>query len=137
MTLERNGRLCGCIGRLAADRPLWKTVVSAAIGAAVGDLRFRSVRPDEVDALQVEISVLTPLRPVADASEIVLGQDGIVLSKGGRSATFLPHVATEMRWDLAATLSHLAQKAGLGDDEWREGATLQVFQAEVLEEPCD
>ena len=73
-------------------------------------------------------------RPVAGPDEIVLGRDGVILTKGGRSAVFLPQVATEQGWDRATMLDHLCRKAGLGAGEWRKGAEFLVFQADVFGE---
>ena len=81
--------------------------------------------------------MLSPMKQVAGPDAIVLGTHGVLLTKGGRSAVFLPQVATETGWDKGTFLSHLAQKAGLPADAWRQGATFQVFTAQVFgeEEP--
>ena len=71
---------------------------------------------------------------VASYRDIVLGTHGVVLEKRGRSAVFLPQVATETGWTLDQFLSHLAQKAGLGASDWKEGATFRVFTAAVIHE---
>jgi len=88
----------------------------------------------ELPQLEFEISALTPPRPVASYHEIVLGRHGMVLAKRGRSAVFLPQVAPEQGWDLPTTLTHLAQKAGLRADDWKEGAEYLVFEAIVFHE---
>jgi AMMECR1 domain-containing protein len=75
---------------------------------------------------------LTSLVPVAGPEEIVIGRHGIVLSKGGRKSVFLPQVAPEQGWDRETTLTHLALKAGLGPDAWREGCEFLVFEADVF-----
>ncbi|RPJ45506.1 MAG: AMMECR1 domain-containing protein, partial [Candidatus Latescibacterota bacterium] len=84
--------------------------------------------------VELEISVLTPSRPIRDPDEIVPGRDGVVLQKGGKSAVFLPQVATEQGWSREEMLDHLSRKAGLPAGAWREGATFSVFQAEVFSE---
>lgn len=129
----REGRLRGCIGVIEAREPLVDAVVHAAVSAA-HDPRFPALRREELGGVEVEVSVLSPMRHVPGPDAIVLGTHGVLLGKGGRSAVFLPQVATETGWDRDTFLSHLAQKAGLPADAWRQGATFQVFTAQVIEE---
>jgi AmmeMemoRadiSam system protein B/AmmeMemoRadiSam system protein A len=134
VTLEKHHRLRGCIGHMAEDRPLCQVVGAMALQAAFNDRRFDPLAAGELDDVEIEISVLTPHRPVTGPEEIVVGRDGVVLRKAGRSAVYLPHVATEQGWDRDTMLDHLARKAGLPADAWREGATFLTFQAEVFGE---
>ena len=134
VTLTQAGRLRGCIGTIEGSMPLAAAVAENSVGAATRDTRFEPVQPEELDDLHIEISVLTPLRSVASRAEIVLGRHGIILQKGTARAVFLPQVAPEQGWDLETTLTHLALKAGLGPDGWREGASWQVFEAEIFGE---
>lgn len=134
VTLTKNGRLRGCIGDIRAHRPLYRSVMANAVNAALEDPRFKPMTPDEVDEIEIEISALSPMREVADASEIVIGRHGVLLRKGRRSAVYLPQVAPEQGWDLEETLSHLSMKAGLAADGWREGTTFEVFEATVFSE---
>ena len=90
--------------------------------------------PVEVGELSIEISAMTPPVAIGSWSEFVVGKHGIVLSKSGRSAVFLPQVAPEQGWTAEQTLTHLAQKAGLAPDAWREGAEFEVFEAQVFNE---
>jgi len=135
VTLQKNGQLRGCIGHIAPQMPLENAVIENAMSAAFRDPRFDRLVKEELPALRIEISVLTPLAPVASYQDIKIGQHGMVLSKKGRRAVFLPQVAPEQGWGLEETLSHLAQKAGLGPDDWREGAQYEVFEAIVFGEP--
>ena len=134
VTLHRDGRLRGCIGYIQGIKPLLEAVVDNAVAAAVRDPRFLPVTPDEVPHLQVEVSVLSPLRPVAHWREIEIPRHGVVLRRGPAQAVFLPQVAAEQGWDRETTLSHLALKAGLPPDAWREGAEFAVFTADVFAE---
>ncbi|MCE9613507.1 MAG: AmmeMemoRadiSam system protein B [Lentisphaerae bacterium] len=135
VTLTRpDGSLRGCIGDIIATVPLCESVRDNAIRAATQDPRFQPVTPMELPALHIEISVLTPPRPVTSFKEIELGRHGIILSKGRRRALFLPQVAPEQGWDLPETLTHLALKAGLPSDAWMDGAEFQVFEAIVFGE---
>lgn len=135
--IRTKGRLRGCIGQIVPTYPLFEAVVVAGVSAAVNDRRFPPVRPDELDDLEVEVTVLSPPHPVADWQEIALGTHGIVLRRGENSAVFLPQVATEQGWTLPETLSHLARKAGLPAGAWREGCTLEVFTGQVFHEVRD
>ncbi len=134
VTLHQKGRLRGCIGRLGGDFPLALAVSWMAVQAGTADSRFAPVTLQELDSLEIEISAMTPMQPIARASEIVVGKDGVVLRKAGRSAVFLPQVATEQGWGLTELLDNLSLKAGLPRDAWRSGARFQVFQAEVFGE---
>ena len=134
VTLKKRGQLRGCIGRLVPDMPLGKLVGSMALQSAFQDPRFSPVSASELKDLEVEISVLTPMKPVSGYQDIVVGRDGVVLSKEGRSAVFLPQVAPEQGWDRDTMLDHLAMKAGLSQDAWRRGAKFSTFQAIVFHE---
>jgi AmmeMemoRadiSam system protein B/AmmeMemoRadiSam system protein A len=134
VTLKKHGELRGCIGDIFPQRPLYKSVITNAIYAAFADRRFAQVQKDECGEIKIEISALTPPSPVSSAQAIRIGTDGMVMYKNGRSAVFLPQVAPEQGWDLETTLANLSIKAGLAPDAWKEGATFQVFQAEVFGE---
>lgn len=134
VTLEKHGDLRGCIGTTQAKRPLYQTVQWAAIAAAVQDPRFPSVVPEELEEIEIEISVLSPLRPIEDVNEVQVGVHGLYIVKGQRSGLLLPQVATEQGWDREAFLRGVCRKAGLPEGCWREGAQLYVFTADVFEE---
>jgi AmmeMemoRadiSam system protein A len=134
VTLHVHGDLRGCIGFPGADRPLDEVVGQCAIAAATGDPRFPPLAAAEVPDLEIEISVLTPIVPVADLSQIEVGRDGLVAQQGFRRGLLLPQVATEHQWDRETFLSHTCLKAGLRPDAWRSGATISRFQAEVFSE---
>ncbi len=135
VTLHKRGMLRGCIGSLEARLPLAEAVRSSAISAAFGDPRFPPVTAGEVNDLEIEISVLSPLRRVGSADEIAVGTHGVVVSKGMRSGVFLPQVATEQGWDRETMLNCLcSHKAGLPEDAWRRGCDLSVFTTQVFAE---
>lgn len=131
---KTTGALRGCIGEILPMRPLVEAVAERAVDSALHDPRFMPVTERELANLRVEVSALTPPKPVASWKDIVLGRDGMTLEKNGHFAVFLPQVAPEQGWDLATTLSYLSQKAGLSSDAWREGAKFETFQAEVFHE---
>jgi AmmeMemoRadiSam system protein B/AmmeMemoRadiSam system protein A len=130
---KKEGRLRACMGVIEAREPLQEAVMHAAVSAA-HDPRFPKLRLSELDSLEVEVSALSPTRRVPSPSAIRVGEHGVVLSKAGRGAVYLPQVATEQGWDRATMLDHLARKAGLPEDAWRSGATFEVFTAQVFAE---
>ena len=134
VTLKKHGELRGCIGHMAEDMPLARTTGLMAMQAAFNDSRFTPVTLSELNDLEFEVSVLTPFKPIAGADEIVVGTDGVVLAKAGRSAVFLPQVATEQGWKTPELLDNLCRKAGLPVGAWKSGAQLYVFQAQVFHE---
>lgn len=135
VTLHYHGNLRGCIGTIGGKPgPLYRNVIDNTISSAFRDPRFTPLRQEEFIEVEVEISVLTPPRPVASWREIEIGKHGIILSKHRQQAVFLPQVAVEQGWDLETTLTHLAVKGGMPADAWKEGAQFQVFEATVFNE---
>ena len=132
-TLHLRGKLRGCIGYVFPTSPLYRTVAETARAAALDDPRFHPVAAEEVTALKVEISVLSPLRPIAP-EEIVIGKHGLVVSQGSRRGLLLPQVPVEWNWEAQTFLAQTCLKAGLAADAWRYGAELQAFTAEVFSE---
>ena len=134
VTLKRNDQLRGCIGRFDANEPLYKVVQQMTVAAATEDPRFDPIEAREINKLEIEISVLTPLRRIHSIDEIEMGKHGIYLRKGLRSGTFLPQVATDTRWTKEEFLGHCAQdKAGLGWNGWKD-AEMYVYEAIVFSE---
>jgi AmmeMemoRadiSam system protein A len=105
-----------------------------AMAAAFQDSRFSQLTPGELKEIEIEISVLTPMKPLSHPEEIVVGRDGVVLKKGERSGVFLPQVATEQGWNRTELLDNLCLKAGLPTGSWKKDAQLLAFQAEVFKE---
>ena len=105
-----------------------------AVSSSTQDSRFPPVKPDELDKIDIEISVLTPLKKIENIDEITLGKHGIYLKKGFASGTFLPQVATETGWTLEEFLGHCARdKAGIGWDGWKE-AEIYTYEAIIFSE---
>ncbi len=132
--IRAQGKLRGCIGQPEPTFPLYYGTVTAALGAALHDPRFAPVRESELARLAIEVTVLSPRRPIASYREIQIGIHGVVLEKGGRAALFLPQVAPEQGWTVEPMLDALAEKAGLAKDDWRSGARLSVFTGQVFQE---
>jgi len=132
VSLHKHGHLRGCIGHFGEDYPLHEIVAEMARAAAFEDPRFMPVTRDELDDLDIEISVLTPMRRIQSLEEFELHRHGIYIKKGYRSGTFLPQVADEVNWTKEEFVGHCSQdKAGLGWDGWRD-AELYVYEAIVF-----
>jgi AmmeMemoRadiSam system protein A len=136
VTLKNRGRLRGCIGKFISEAPLIELVAEMAKSSATRDPRFFAdpISPRELDKLDVEISVLSPLKRTDDPLSLRLGVDGIYIKKGGASGCFLPQVATETGWSKEEFLSYCcAHKAGLAADAWKDPETeVHLFTAEVF-----
>jgi AmmeMemoRadiSam system protein B/AmmeMemoRadiSam system protein A len=127
------GRLRACMGVMDAQQPLVDAVVQAALWAA-NDPRFPPLGLDELEGVEIEVSVLSPMRSVRSPRFIRLGEHGVVLAKDGRRAVFLPQVANEQGWNRDTMLDQLSLKAGLPKKAWQHGATFEVFTAQVFSE---
>ena len=134
VTLTRGKHLRGCIGHIEAARPLYETVRECARAAALDDPRFDPVTPAELPSLQIEISILSPLRDVAP-QQIEVGRHGLLISRGPLRGLLLPQVAVEWNWDREQFLEETCVKAGLPPNAWKHGARIQAFTAQILKEP--
>lgn len=140
VSLHRDGELRGCIGALEPRGTLYQELLSCARAAATRDPRFDPVTLDELDGLDLEVSVLSPLEPLAAKDEaealqrIRPGQDGLVLQAAGRSATFIPAMWEQLP-DPRAFLRQLRRKAGLPEG-WTPGTRLFRFTADRYQEPA-
>lgn len=134
VTLRKDGKLRGCIGQFTTTSPLHQTVRELAQAAAFYDKRFSPVREAEIPDIEIEISVLSPLKRIHSPDEFIPEKHGIYLSKGNRSGTYLPQVAEETGWSREELLGHCARdKAGIGWDGWKE-ADLYIYEALVFKE---
>jgi AmmeMemoRadiSam system protein A len=132
VSIHRNGELRGCIGNVHPAGPLLRSAAECAIAAAVADPRFMPLMPGELDEVEFEISVLSPMQQVHKVSEIEIGTHGLLISKRNARGLLLPQVATTCGWDRERFLQEVCKKAGLPPDDWQDGATIQCFTAFVF-----
>ena len=133
VTINKRGQLRGCIGYIQSYKPLYQTVEEMAAQAAFNDPRFDSVTERELPDLEIEISVLTPLKRIKGVEEIEVGKHGILIEKGFYSGLLLPQVATEYGWDRKTFLEHTCLKAGLPKDAWKdEDTAISIFSADIF-----
>jgi AmmeMemoRadiSam system protein A len=135
VSLHVNDELRGCIGYVTAVKPLWQTIMEMAEAAAMRDPRFRPVHCEEMEKLEIQISVLSPMRLISDYEEIVIGEHGLLIEKEYNNGLLLPQVATEYNWDRIAFLEHTCFKAGLPKSAWKDpGTKIFIFSAEIFSE---
>lgn len=144
VTLEHQGHLRGCIGSLEAREPLIQNVIKNAYNSAFKDPRFMPVRQSEVEDIDIEISVLTEPEELeySDDNDLLSKlnppKDGVVLSKAGKSATFLPlvwgHFKKDGDYDKIGFLTELCLKAGLEADDWKRDCTIKIYHTILMKE---
>ena len=136
VTLHKDENLRGCIGHMHARMPIYKAVIEMAVAAAFEDPRFPSVQKEELDKIEIEISVLSPMERISDYKQIRMGIDGVWIKKGFRSGVYLPQVATDTGWDRETFLRSLcSSKAGLPADAYKDSETeIYIFQVEKFSE---
>ena len=134
VTIRNRGELRGCIGHIEPDQPLGGVIARCAIAACSADPRFPAVTATELPQLDVELSLLGPLEPIAGPEAIEIGRHGLVVEQGWHRGLLLPQVAMEWKWDAETFLAQTCHKAGLPRDAWKQGARLWRFEAEVFGE---
>jgi AmmeMemoRadiSam system protein A len=125
VTVRVSNRLRGCIGVVAPDEPLGDAIVRCAAGAASQDPRFPPIGADELEDLQIEISLLSAMAPLR-VEEIEIGRHGLMVVNGGQRGVLLPQVATDHDLTVEEFLAETCRKAGLPADAWRQPET-QIF----------
>lgn len=134
VTLRKQRRLCGCIGRLWALESLANVVAHCAAAAATEDPRFSRLRGDELAEVEIEISVLSAVQRTRP-EHVEAGFHGLVISRNGHRGVLLPQVAREHRWPVERFLEETCRKAGLDANAWKEpGTQVEIFTAETFSE---
>lgn len=132
VTLKKAGNLRGCIGHFTGTGSLGRTIIDMAASAALSDPRFSPVSPEELDQIEISISLLSPMIP-SRPEDVVPGTHGIYIRSGYSSGTLLPQVALEEGWDRETFLRHTCLKAGLPPDSWKDDKVrIFTYTAEVF-----
>ena len=135
VTIHSHGMLRGCIGNIVGRRPLIDTVLEMAHAAAFDDPRFPMLAPEEFNIVDIEITVLSPLRRITDIEEIQVGVHGIYITMGYNSGVLLPQVPVEQGWDLLTFVEHTCIKAGLSTEAWKDpAAKIEIFSGIIFSE---
>ncbi|WP_319470880.1 AmmeMemoRadiSam system protein A [uncultured Pseudodesulfovibrio sp.] len=133
VTLKLGGNLRGCIGNVQGSGELFRTVWNMARSAAFEDPRFPPLHENEFQAIDYEISILSPIDVCPNPELVEIGRHGLIMSREGRSGLLLPQVPVEWKWDRETFLAQTCVKAGLPRDAWRkEGTTILWFEAVVF-----
>jgi len=131
VTIQKNGALRGCIGNFREDKNIVENVAEMALQAAFNDVRFPPLSENELEQITIEISVLSPMIPVNSFDEIVIGRDGLYITKYFNSGVLLPQVATEHGWDVTEFLEYTCLKAGLPKNAYEDTDT-KIYRFEAL-----
>lgn len=136
VTLHKEGKLRGCIGHMHAQMPLYKAVIEMATASAYEDPRFHPVQKEELEKIEIEISILSPMERISDYKKIRMGIDGVWIKKDFRSGVYLPQVATDTGWDRETFLKSLcSSKAGLPADAYKDpDVKIYIYQVEKFNE---
>jgi AmmeMemoRadiSam system protein A len=132
-SLYLNGELRGCVGFILPVGSVYRAVIDTARAAAFEDARFHPVTMEEARHLEIELSILSPPRPIS-VEEVEVGRHGLLISLSGQRGLLLPQVPTERNWDRITFLQQTCRKAGLPPDAWQRGALIEAFTAEVFGE---
>jgi len=135
-TLYLNKELRGCVGYVLPTSSVYRAVAETARTAAFGDNRFSAVTKQEAPLLEVELSILSPSRPIP-AGDVEIGRHGLLISWHGQRGLLLPQVAIEHHWDRKTFLEQTCRKAGLPADAWLNGAAIEAFTAEIFGEKSE
>lgn len=135
VSLRLEDALRGCIGYLDALQPLPAAVQDTAKAAAMRDPRFDPVREDELQDIDIEISLLLPLEKISSPDEIIIGRDGLMIRCGKQQGVLLPQVAVRAGFEPLSFIEHTCLKAGLPKDAWKlPQCEVFRFKAEVFGE---
>ncbi|MDN3510246.1 MAG: AmmeMemoRadiSam system protein A [Candidatus Jettenia sp.] len=138
VTLRTHGELRGCIGRFISDIPLYQLISELAISSATEDFRFESnrIKLSELTNLEIEISIVSELKPIKNPFDFELGKHGIFIKRGDQIGCLLPQVAVETGWNKAKLLSYCCSgKANLPSDAWKsKDIEIFTFTVEIIEE---
>lgn len=135
VTLTKNKELRGCIGYILPIKPFSNLLVDAAISSATKDPRFDPLEKEEIDQVEIEVSILSEPKKIESISEIEVGKHGLIVRRGPFQGLLLPQVAVEHNWDKITFLQYTCIKAGLSPNDYKDKETeIFIFTAEVFSE---
>lgn len=135
VSLHKDGDLRGCIGYIEGIKPIQISVKEMALSAAFKDPRFPPISLEELESLDIEISVLSQIKKIKCIEEIEVGKHGLIIEKDFYKGLLLPQVAVEYNWDRESFLQHTCNKAGLPQDAWKDKETkIYLFSADIFSE---
>ncbi len=140
VSLHKKGELRGCVGFPYPVMPLWTAVIEAGVSAGFNDPRFESLKAEELEEIEIEISVLSSPKEIKESKskagkKIRIGKDGLIIEMNGRSGLLLPQVAVEWKWNPEEFLEQTCIKAGLNKKDWKQKeCIIKCFQAQIFKE---
>lgn len=135
VTIHKKGKLRGCIGYIEGFMPIREAIYDLALSAAFRDPRFNPLSTEEYPHIDFEISILSPIERINSIDEIIIGEDGLIITKGMKRGLLLPQVATENNMSKEEFLSHTCMKAGLSPNEWKSSEVqIEKFSAVIIRE---
>jgi uncharacterized protein len=133
VTITQHGKLRGCIGNFQSQQPLYREVAQMAVASATEDPRFPPLQKADLENINLEITVLSPLQKIENIDEIIVGTHGIYIEKGLHRGVLLPQVATEHSWDSKIFLQQTSLKAGLNAEDWQlPDAEIYIFSGQIV-----
>lgn len=139
VTLHKKGHLRGCIGYPQPIMPLNEAIIDAAQSAAFKDPRFPPLTEEELEFIDLEISVLTTPEeiivkgPEEYKEKIKIGKHGLIIKNPKGSGLLLPQVPVEMEWNIEDFLKNICFKAGLYEESWKsEKSQIFSFEAQIF-----
>ncbi|HZY10961.1 MAG TPA: AmmeMemoRadiSam system protein A [Bacteroidota bacterium] len=135
VTIRKGNTLRGCIGYLEPIKSLIDTIQEVTMKAALEDFRFLPVTSEELDEIEIEVSVISPMTLISDCNDISIGEHGLMVEHGNYRGLLLPQVAIEFGWDKDTFLSHTLRKAGIPENLWNSPKLkIFTFTAEIFSE---
>lgn len=135
VTLHSHGKLRGCIGYVEGFKSIYHTIIDMAKSAAFHDPRFSPISLKEMDEIEIEISLLSPLEKFKDINEIEIGKHGLLFKSGMASGLLLPQVAVEWGWNVEEFAEQTCRKAGMNLNCWqRSDCDKYRFEAVIFSE---
>jgi AmmeMemoRadiSam system protein A len=129
----RSQELRGCMGTLTSEEPLYREIIKNSVIAGLEDFRFKPLTREQLESTHFEITIMGVLEKLTDPSQLKLGQQGLVISRGKQQGLLLPQVALENEWNQTEFLNQTCIKAGIPPDSWKkEGTNIFSFSAQVL-----
>ncbi len=135
VTLKIDGNLRGCIGYIQGYKPLYIAVYEMAAEAAFNDPRFPALNTNEFKLIDIEISVMSPLKSINNIEEIQVGVHGLFVKRGYHSGLLLPQVADEWGYNRKEFLMSVCMKAGMNKQCYNDDETeIFIFSADIIKE---
>ena len=134
VTLKLNGELRGCIGSVYPTKPLILDIIDNAKNAAFQDPRFEPLTVEELEGLEISVSILSAIERIdfKDERDLLskIHPHGVILVERDKRAVYLP-VVWEQLPDKEIFLNSLKEKAGLPPNYFSK--TIEAYKFDAIE----